>query len=107
MRLNPIYPFYYLLYIGMANLTLEHFEDALEVLKRSAALNPEALHAHIYLAACFGLLGESAPARHSLAEVYRLCPDFSIKWVQTFFPYKRAPDMDRLVEGLRKAGMSD
>ena len=86
---------------------MERYEEALEALKRSAAHNPEALPAHLYLAACFGLLGKDALAREALAEVHRIYPDFSTAWVRTFFPYKRAADSDRLVEGLRKAGLSE
>jgi adenylate cyclase len=107
MRLNPFYPFYYILYRGQAYLAMERYEEALEALKRSAAHNPEALPAHVYLAACLGLLGKDAPAREALAEVRRIYPDFSTTWVQTFLPYKRAADSDRLAEGLRKAGLSE
>ena len=107
MHLNPFYPFYYILYRGQAFLAMERYEDALEALKRSVAHNPEALPAHLYLAACFGLLGKEAPAREALADVYRIYPDFSTAWVRTYFPYKRAVDSDRLVDGLRKAGLSE
>ncbi|MEE8228034.1 MAG: tetratricopeptide repeat protein, partial [Kiloniellales bacterium] len=107
MLLNPFYPFYYILYRGQALLAMERYEEALEAIKRSAAHNPEALPAHLYLAACFGLLGKDASAREAMAEVYRINPDFSIAWMQTFLSYKRAADLDRLVEGLRKAGLSE
>ena len=107
MRLNPFYPFYYILYRGQAYLAMERYEEALEALKRSAAQNPEAMPAHLYLAACHALLGEDAHAREALAEVYRIYPNFSMTWIHTYFPYKRATDLDRLVEGLRKAGLPE
>ena len=107
MRLNPFYPFYYILYLGMADFALERFEDALDAMKRAAARNPEALHAHMFLAACFGHMGQNAPARQALAEVNRIYPGFSTAWVQENFPYKRAADLDRLVAGLRNAGLPD
>ena len=107
MRLNPFYPFYYILYRGQAYLAMERYEEALEALKRSSAHNPESLPAHLYLAACFGLLGKDASARETMAEVHRINPNFSTAWMQTFLSYKRAADLDRLVEGLRKAGLFD
>jgi tetratricopeptide (TPR) repeat protein len=107
MHLNPYYPFYYLQYIGQAYLTMERYEDAIEVLKRTTARNPEALTAHVYLAACFGLLGKDGPAREALGEAQRIYPDFSAEWVRTFMPYKRQADTNRLIEGLRKAGLSN
>ncbi|MCZ6593136.1 MAG: tetratricopeptide repeat protein [Alphaproteobacteria bacterium] len=107
MRLNPFYPFYYILYVGQADLAMGRYEEALESLQRSAAHNPEALPTHLYLAACYGHLDQDAPARKALAEVYRIYPDFSTAWVKTYFPYQRAADSDRLIDGLRKAGLSE
>ena len=107
MRLNPFYPFYYILYKGQAYLAMERYQEALEAFELSAAHNPEALPAHLYLAACFGLLGKDAPARQALAEVHRIHPDFSTAWVRTFLPYKRGADTHRLLDGLRKAGLSE
>jgi adenylate cyclase len=107
MRLNPFYPFYYILYRGLAYMTMERYEEALEALQRSAAHNPESLHTHLYLAACLGLVGKTAPARDALAEVHRIYPDFSLAWVQAFVPYKRAADLDLLIVGLRKAGLPE
>jgi adenylate cyclase len=107
IRLNPFYPFYYTLYIGQAYLMMQRYEDAIETLKRSAIRNPEALPAHLYLAACYGHLGKDAPAHEALAEVHRIHPGFSMAWAQTIFPYKRAADLERLIDGLRKAGQND
>ena len=106
MRLNPFYPFYYILYEGQAYLALERYEEALTALKRSAAHNPEALPVHVYLAACFGLLGNVKAGCEALAEAYRIYPDFSTAWVKIFLPYKHAADLDRLIEGLGKVGLS-
>ena len=103
MRLNPFYPFYYMLYRGQALLVMERYEESLEALRRSVAHNPEALPAHVYLAACLGLLGETGAARDALAGARRIYPDLSASWVRKFLPYKRPADSDLVVEGLRKA----
>jgi len=107
IRLNPFYPFYYTLYVGQAYLVMQRYEEALEALKRSAIRNPEAMTTHLYLAACYGLMGEDASAREALAEVHRIQPGFSMASVQTMFTYKRASDLNRLIDGLRKAGLSE
>jgi adenylate cyclase len=107
MRLNPFYPFYYTLYMGQAYLSMRRYEEAIEVIKRSVVRNPESMHGHLYLAACYGHLGKDAPAREELAEVRRIHLDFSTTWVQTFMPYKRVSDLDMLVDGLRKAGLPE
>ena len=107
MRLNPFYPFYYILYRGQAYLAMERYGDALEALRRSADHNPNALPTHLYLAACFSLMGRDAPAREALAKVHGIYPSYSIADVQILFPYKRPADLDRLVAGLRKAGLQE
>lgn len=105
IRLNPFYPFYYTLYIGQARLMMERYDHAAEALKRSALRNPEAAPTHLYLAAAHGHLGQDEQARSAWDELRRLHPDVSIEWVRTIFAYRRPDDLDRLLEGLRKAGL--
>ncbi len=107
MRLNPFYPFYYVLYKGLAYQAMERYEEALDAIKRSVAHNPDALHPQIHLAACLGLLGKKAPAREALIQVRKMAPNFSLAWVQTFLPYMRPTDLERLTKGLRVAGLAD
>jgi adenylate cyclase len=105
MRLNPFYPFFYPHYIGMANMAMRRFDEAVVAFKRGMDLNPEALWPHVYLAACNGHLGEIAQAKVQLAEVRRINPEFSIASLPKLLPYKRSADADVPVDGLRKAGM--
>lgn len=42
-----------------------------------------------------------------MAGCHRFNPDFSPAWAQNFLPYKHVADLARLVERLRKAGLSD
>jgi TolB-like protein len=105
IRLNPYYPFYYILYKGQASFVMKRYEEALVFLRRSVVHNPEAVPVHVYLAACLGLLGEDVPARNALAEARRIHPGLSVAWVRTIFAYKRVADADLLVEGLAKAGL--
>jgi adenylate cyclase len=106
-RLNPFYPFYYTLYVGQACFAMERFADAAAIIRRSIAHNPESLPSHFYLAACYGQLGEKAPARDALADALRLSPDFSMASVRAIAAYRRPADLDRLIEGLRKAGLPE
>ena len=106
MRLNPFYPFFYPHYIGLANLGMRRFDEAVAALKRGISRNPEALWPHVFLAACHGHLGEHTQARAQLAEVRRIHPGFSISSLQDLLPYKRSADADLLLHSLRKAGLS-
>lgn len=107
IRLNPYYPFYYVLYKGQASFVMKRYEEALHFLRRSVVHNPEAVPVHVYLAACFGLLGEDVPAREALAEARRIYPDLSMAWVRTIFAYKRVADSELLIEGLMNAGLAE
>ncbi len=106
-RLNPFYPFYYTLYVGQACFTQHRFKEAAAIIARSIAHNPHALPSHFYLAATYGQLGEAALARDALAEIRRISPDFSIAQARTIAAYKRAADLDLLLDGLRKAGLPE
>ncbi|NRG17621.1 adenylate/guanylate cyclase domain-containing protein [Rhizobiales bacterium] len=104
--LNPFFPFYYTLYCGQAYLMMGRYDEALEALRRAATRNEDALPAQLYLAACHGLRGEDKPAQDALARVFRLHPGFSVKWLKTYFPYRREEDTARLLAGLEVAGFS-
>ena len=105
--LNPFYPFYYTLYKGQAQLALENFDEALDTLERCVEHNPESMSSQLYLSACYGLLGKNDLARRALDKVLEITPDLTMGWVETFLPYKINADLDRLIEGLRRAGFAD
>lgn len=106
MRLNPFYPFYYPHYIGLANLGMRRFDEAVVALKRAVVRNPDALWPHVFLAVCHGHLAENVQARAQLAEVRRINPEFSVASLPNLLPYKSGADVDLVVDGLRKAGLS-
>lgn len=107
IRLNPFYPFYYVLYRGQALLAMERYEEAIEAIDRAVSRNPDALPPHLYRASCLAHLGREADARAALAEVRRIVPAISAHWVSTIFAYKEASDLNRLMAGLRRAGLSE
>jgi adenylate cyclase len=106
MRLNPFYPFYYPHYIGLANLGMRRFDEAVVAFKRGVIRNPDALWPHVFLAVCHGHLGEDAEACDQLAEVRRINPEFSIASLLKLLPYKSSADVDLVVDGLHKVGLS-
>jgi hypothetical protein len=86
---------------------MERFADAAAIIKRNIAHSPEALPAHFYRAACYGQLGEKSLARDALAEVRCISPDFSLARAPAIAAYRREADLDRLIEGLRRAGLRE
>ena len=107
MRLNPFYPFYYPLYVGLAQFMMHRFADAVQSIKRSVTRNPQALPSYFFLAAAYGQLGEEALARDTLGEARRINPGLSMAQIRRIAVYRRAEDTTLLVDGLRKAGLGD
>jgi hypothetical protein len=60
-----------------------------------------------YLAACHALMGRIDRAQAFAAEVVRRAPDFSLTRLAAKEPYKRPVDRERLLEGMRKAGLPE
>jgi adenylate cyclase len=61
--------------------------------------------AHRMLAASYAHLGKMDEARHHAAQLMNVHPNFSIDHWSTVPPYKDQEPVERLVDGLRKAGL--
>ncbi len=105
MRLNPHYPATYLSSLGAAYREAGRYEEALVPLKKALTLNPNYLPTHANLAACYAELGRLEEARAEMAETLRLNPNFSLEDGKQNIPYKDPADLERFLDGLRKAGL--
>jgi tetratricopeptide (TPR) repeat protein len=105
LRLNPHDPFFYLFNLGHAyRLTYRH-EGAITAFKRVLIRNPNFLAAHAQLLAAYSESGQEAEARAEAAEILRLSPNFSVAVVGQRLPFKDQAELERLLAGLRKAGL--
>ncbi|MCZ6473998.1 MAG: adenylyl cyclase, partial [SAR324 cluster bacterium] len=67
---------------------------------------PDAVEAHIILAAVHAAQGQEAQREQQ--EILRIEPDFKLKeWVPRRFPFKHEEDTERMMELLRKAGLPE
>jgi len=89
---------YALLLIG-----LRRYDEAAAILARGS--DPDAW-VLAYLLACYGQLGRSADARTRDARFREHWPQLSLLRVAAIEPYENAADLDHLLSGLRKAGVS-
>jgi len=112
MRLHPYYPAYYLTWLGAAYRMTGRYEEALTVYKqlldRSLKGEFSDFPPHLFLAEVYAELGQDEKARTHAAEVLRLKPKFSLKWLYkpTFhYNYKDPAHLERRVNALRKAGL--
>jgi adenylate cyclase len=108
IRLDPLGPAYYLLWLGHAYRGLGQYEAAITEYKKALNRQSDYRFAHICLAATYSLAGRERDARDEAAAVLRIEPDFSIKNFKKFLIiYKDENYRDNMVEGLRKAGLPD
>ncbi len=105
MRLNPRYPPLYLQTLGVAYREAGRCEEALAPLKKVLTLNPNFGPAHLQLAPCYAELGRLEEAQAEVAEVLRVNPNASLESFKQNVPYKNPADLERFLDGLRKAGL--
>jgi TolB-like protein/class 3 adenylate cyclase/tetratricopeptide (TPR) repeat protein len=107
MALNPYFPGHWLHFPALATYQLGRYETAVAILKRRILRNPDTDASRVLLAASYGQLGLIDEARSTWREVFRVSPNYSLEHRREVLPYKNPEDFERIVEGLRKAGLPE
>jgi adenylate cyclase len=93
-------------FLGRALLTLGRFDEAEIAFKRRLTLSPRSDMTRFYLACLYGRTGRHEEARRYWQETLEVNPNFSVGHLKQVLPYRDPDTLDRLVEGLREAGIS-
>ncbi len=101
MRLNPYYPDWYLWYLGEAHFHIGDYGATIETLKKMR----DQSEAHRLLASSYAHLNEMDEARRHAGQVLQTHPNFSIAHWRTVPPDKDPVQLERFIDGLRKAGL--
>jgi tetratricopeptide (TPR) repeat protein len=88
-----------------AHFGVEQYEEAAALLRRRILRKPDTDLSRVLLAACYGYLGRTEEARALWAEARRINPNYSLDYQRRILPYKDASYFERVIEGLRKAGL--
>jgi adenylate cyclase len=107
MALDPHFNSIVLYFRAQAAYQLGRYDEAVSLLKRRILRNPETDASRVLLAATLGQLGRIDEAREAWREALRVNPDYSLEQRRNVLPYKNPADFERIVEGLRKAGLSE
>jgi tetratricopeptide (TPR) repeat protein len=105
MRLDPHYPGVVLHFEAQAHFSLGNDEAAAQLLRERIARDPPTDSSRLLLAACYGQLGRTDDARAVWAELLEVNPGFSLAQRARVLPYKNPRDMERIIDGLAKAGL--
>ncbi|WP_353642285.1 adenylate/guanylate cyclase domain-containing protein [Mesorhizobium sp. WSM2239] len=93
-------------FLGRALLTLGRFDEAEIAFKRRLTLAPRSDMTRFYLACLYGRTGRHEEARRYWQETLDVNPSFSVGHLKQILPYRDPDTLDRLVAGLREAGIS-
>lgn len=110
MRLNPRSPGSYYYNLGLAEFGQDNFTRAAQAFEEAIRLNPEDRWPKRMIVATFGHLGETDRAAVIIEEEnaswYGTDP-FTVRAVTFWYPYRKKSDLERLAQGLRKAGLPE
>jgi Flp pilus assembly protein TadD len=107
MQINPHHPYNYTFHQGQAYFILERYNEAIEAFKKGIASNPASERLHVWLAAAYAQAGEIEEAEWEVDQILMLNPEFSFQRMQQAFPFKDPVHLERLVDGLQKAGLPE
>ena len=108
MRFNPIYPVWYLWNLGHAYFVADQHEEAVEILQKALIINPDFLPVHLVLVLIYAEKGWKEAVKVEVARISRISPaSYSMKALCQRLPYKDQAVYERVIEGLRKAGIPE
>jgi len=105
LRLEPIPPDNYIQQMALVYFQTGDCREAIAACEKGLKRQPDHLISRIIMAAVYGSCGRETEARKEATEVLRINPKFTVESFMGNIPYKNPADRDRVVQGLRKAGL--
>ena len=105
-RLDPAFRPQHLHFLGMAYLLAGKYETAAALLRNRILLVPETDFSRVLMASALGHLDEVDEARRIWQKLKEINPKYSFNQHFGRQPFKREADVQRIAEGLAKAGLS-
>jgi tetratricopeptide (TPR) repeat protein len=92
----------FLVIVGDAELSLGHFDAAIDQYRKAIDMGPRLFFQYTNLAAAYAHKGKMDEAKAALAEARRLNPAITVKWMK-----EHTPNLPAVFDGLRKAGLPE
>jgi TolB-like protein/Tfp pilus assembly protein PilF len=108
LRMSPRDPFTGFFYGGLsaAHYMAGRYHEAVEWARKAVQLRPGILGAHRCLCASFAQAGRIEEAKAAMSTLRRLQPGLTVAWIKRSVPYTAEP-MNRFLDGMRKAGLTE
>jgi adenylate cyclase len=108
LRLSPFDPMNFNVFIGIggAHFAADRYAEAALWMEKGLLDRPSATWVYRQLVPIYAFLGREADAHAGLTRLLKEYPDLTVSKVVSALVYSQ-PTLDRVAEGLRKAGMSE
>jgi tetratricopeptide (TPR) repeat protein len=109
IRLSPHDPMIWTFLSGMAlaHVCAERYEEAVVWAQRSLQRKPDWAIAHLVLAGAYAQVDRLDEARAALEAALKSNPQFSLSGIQLVLSVADPALLERLIDGLRKAGLKE
>ena len=108
MRIDPHYPPLYLHYLAKAQFGLGHFAEAAASWEEDTKRSPESAWGFVFLASAYGYLGRMSEAKAAVAKADAgFGSSRTTVLLGSVISYKERSDLERFLDGLRKAGVPE
>ncbi len=107
LRLDPNHPPVYDMFIGRAHVFSSEYEKGIPFLRSCVERAPDFWPCRTHLAAALGQLGRIDEAHQALQAMLRLHPLASVHEYVQQSDFRAGPEYDRVLDGLRKAGLPE
>ena len=106
IRLDPAIKHLYIHFLGSAYLVAGDYKAAASLFRERILLSPKTDLSRAFLAVALGHLGEAEEAGQVWRELMEINPKYSFAEHVGRLPFRNTADVDRLAEGLSKAGIA-
>ena len=107
IHLNPQQTARYHFHRGQAYFTLGRYKEAIDVFERGLERYPGSQRLRVWLIASYAHMGRQEDAKWEGDQLLVADPKFSVKRLEQIVPYKDRAHLERLIDGLRKAGLPE
>jgi adenylate cyclase len=90
-----------------AHFFLGHYDEALSSAEMAVREQPDYGFPRFIAAASAALAGRPEAAQKAMSRLRQLMPNLRVSNMNELIPLRRSADLDRLAEGMRKAGLPE